>query len=326
MRNLFKKRFISGQSILEYCAIATIIIVGILAMGPYVVRSVNSYFKSAEEQAQDSFRERIEHAPLTAAEDVMYLGPDCVCAFGGYDSCGDGIECARNQRMGDTDCNFPYCEKELVKYYPTGLYQCDDELDPLQTWEECKVVEGEYPIGETGFVIWQSNGCGYKCCFDAELAVPPECGADGTALDGMIKKLKKCGPFLVSQYFWETDVTCSNQCGPKDALASWCSATTYNYDVPSNNMIVHVVDGGCLTAAAACDPATQDCPDDAWTCMAECPASFCTDSFGCFCPADWKEVPLAGACPQGFVAQIGVACPNGYTTYDFSDQSTIPCS
>lgn len=62
-----------GQSVLEYSAIAMLVIVGILAMGPYVVRSVNAYFKSAEEQAHASFREDIQQANLHGGEENYYL-------------------------------------------------------------------------------------------------------------------------------------------------------------------------------------------------------------------------------------------------------------
>jgi Flp pilus assembly pilin Flp len=52
-----------GQSvIIEYASIAILIILGILVIGPYVVRSVNAYFKTAEEQAHESFREEIQQA------------------------------------------------------------------------------------------------------------------------------------------------------------------------------------------------------------------------------------------------------------------------
>ena len=51
----FRRR--KGQTALEYCVIQMLIIVAIMLMGPHLVRSVNAYFRGAEEQAQASYQE-----------------------------------------------------------------------------------------------------------------------------------------------------------------------------------------------------------------------------------------------------------------------------
>jgi len=44
-----------GQSIIEYTLIAVLVILGIVYMGPYALRSVNAYFKLWDDSVQDSF-------------------------------------------------------------------------------------------------------------------------------------------------------------------------------------------------------------------------------------------------------------------------------
>jgi Flp pilus assembly pilin Flp len=53
-----------GQSIIEYVLIAVLVILGIVIMGPYVLRSVNAHFKLWDDGVQDSFTENITQAPV----------------------------------------------------------------------------------------------------------------------------------------------------------------------------------------------------------------------------------------------------------------------
>jgi hypothetical protein len=54
-----------AQSTLEYCAIAIFVIIGILVMGPYIIRSINAYFQGTKESIKESYLEEIEQAPIT---------------------------------------------------------------------------------------------------------------------------------------------------------------------------------------------------------------------------------------------------------------------
>ena len=47
-----------GQHLIEYALIATIVLFGIMIMGPYVLRSINAHFKMWDDQIQDSHNER----------------------------------------------------------------------------------------------------------------------------------------------------------------------------------------------------------------------------------------------------------------------------
>lgn len=285
MKRHFLKRLIcSGQSMLEYSAIAVIVIVGILAMGPYVVRSVNAFFKGAEDQMSDSFREKIVQADLTPTEGNLPTGVDCDCGFlGAFALCGDGDYCPQNQLMDGRKTCDEFCFAQVL----TGdagarRYQCNDEPVPAMSWEACRVAEGDYPDGESGFDTWVDNGCGYQCCFEKEVVFPPECGTG--LMTGKLKKLKRCGPDLVKQYFWEDDPACGGDCDPKDARATWCGGDAYNYNM-TDPTVTYVEHGGCAEEAAECT--NQLCRYEAWTCMAECPENMILDDGICDCEDGW---------------------------------------
>ena len=52
-----------GQSFIEYSLIFTLVILGVIVMGPYVLRSINAHFKIWDDEIQDSHNERFVEAP-----------------------------------------------------------------------------------------------------------------------------------------------------------------------------------------------------------------------------------------------------------------------
>ncbi len=52
-----------GQSLIEYSLIVLLVILGIVVMGPYVLRSINAHFKIWDEEIQDSHNERFNSLP-----------------------------------------------------------------------------------------------------------------------------------------------------------------------------------------------------------------------------------------------------------------------
>ena len=61
---------------IEYIFIAILVILGIVIMGPYVLRSVNAHFKLWDESVQDSSTENLTQAP---ASDVPKINTNCTC-------------------------------------------------------------------------------------------------------------------------------------------------------------------------------------------------------------------------------------------------------
>ncbi|MBF0504770.1 MAG: hypothetical protein HQL14_06680 [Candidatus Omnitrophica bacterium] len=60
-----------GQSIVEFTLIAILVILGIVFMGPYVLRSINAYFKLWDTSVQDSFEEKLQQAPVSDVPDIL---------------------------------------------------------------------------------------------------------------------------------------------------------------------------------------------------------------------------------------------------------------
>ena len=98
-----------GQSIVEYALIAILVILGIVFMGGYVLRSINAHYKLWDEGVSDSFEENLSQAPVNA---IPYISSSCSCtatpgqcgdSSGGVGSCGYGY------REVDYKCTIQGC-------------------------------------------------------------------------------------------------------------------------------------------------------------------------------------------------------------------------
>jgi len=113
-----------GQSIIEYTLIAVLVILGILFMGPYVLRSVNAHFKLWDEGVQDSFKENLNQAPVNDVP-TNDINTNCKCWDEISNSCGSTSptsQCGANQRIVNHHCSIQYCDGAPLsscKYDPT---------------------------------------------------------------------------------------------------------------------------------------------------------------------------------------------------------------
>ncbi len=87
---------------IEYALIAVLVILGIVFMGPYVLRSVNAHFKLWDEGVQDSFTENLTQAPVSIIPNIT---TNCVCtdSDGGCGS-STSLQCGANQRIYNHTC------------------------------------------------------------------------------------------------------------------------------------------------------------------------------------------------------------------------------
>ena len=258
----------SAQSVLEYSAIAMLVIAGILVMGPYMIRSVNAYFKTAEDQAKDSFREEIVQTPLIGREQQYDLG-SCQCGFTAF-TCSDGTQCPRNQMFSELKCVPSECED---RYEANNLQtlKCSDETTGItfsSAYPQC-ISSLNYvgcPVKTSASMPTSSlfSLGGYKCCLEAQAT--ERCGTQENGHAGQLLKFMECGPNRDRQYFWEDNDYCSNNCGQKDNRASWCDPVRFNYDVPPSltGTVKYVNHGECLS--------------DDITCVASCPGNI--EGFG----------------------------------------------
>ena len=93
-----------GQSIVEYALIATLVLLGVIFMGPYVLRSINAHFQLWDEGSQDSFHENLRQASLNS---IPYLNSDCECTQTTGQCGGPNMFCAANEKEIDWVCT-PY--------------------------------------------------------------------------------------------------------------------------------------------------------------------------------------------------------------------------
>jgi len=317
---------LTGQSILEYCAIAMFIVMGILAMGPHVVRSVNAYFKSAEDQARDSIREDLRQARLVGDELNYDLG-DCDCSPLGTPVCGDGESCALNEQMQSMTCTPASC---LEKYEALGVptLRCDAEQTPTTAFTDCFPdctlfgLKDTCPKSETDLTTALATGnCGWKCCLEAEPVIPPQCGkTPATAGKALMKK--RCGALLEEVYFWEPSSVCSGFCtSDKDPQSDWCDPVGYNYDISASTPTVHVpyeVDGadGCEDYALTwCAPGDTECYLEHYKCLARCwnDPHLIPNSGGCVCEPGWVWDDGLNRCVFLYCRDVTLRPIPGYT-------------
>ncbi len=149
MRHFLK--FLRGQSAVEYMALVVFVMVGILIGGPYVVRSLNSNFKSAEEGSMTSERERI----LQADSSGNLL--NCSCEEFKDGGCGSGSH-AREKLFTKT-CTPQGC--------PGSTSEFRD--DPTNT-----CCEAEEKV--TGL-------CGEGCPLVKQMKWKKKCGSPGPGVD-----------------------------------------------------------------------------------------------------------------------------------------------
>ncbi len=121
----------NGQSIIEYVLIAVLVILGIVVMGGYVLRSVSAHFKLWDEGVQDSFQETLTQVNQSYVPNLS-LECNCTDTPGSCGLASSTSQCAGNEIAYSHDCvpnqgcdgqAASYCkyDKKCCKvYYPVG--------------------------------------------------------------------------------------------------------------------------------------------------------------------------------------------------------------
>ena len=124
-----------GQNIIEYVLLITLIIVSVMVVGPYVIRSWNANLKGYEDSVTDSFQEPLRKAPPGNIEDECVcqndqLPPGCTtppcCGMSG---------CGATEDTRVTTCNISGCPKPP----PTCVVDdaCCSAPNPASVPENC---------------------------------------------------------------------------------------------------------------------------------------------------------------------------------------------
>ncbi|MBF0571250.1 MAG: hypothetical protein HQL12_05200 [Candidatus Omnitrophica bacterium] len=152
-----------GQSIIEYCLIIILVILGVVFMGPYVLRSVNAHFKLWDEGTRDSFEEHLKQAPINV---VPPITTNCVCTHS-TNAC-HGAYCGPTQDEIDTTCTPTGCDA-LQSTQPSCV------PDPACCTSWAYVGCGSSPLGQA----LQANNCYYGTPIYQH-----QCGSNNTVFCG----------------------------------------------------------------------------------------------------------------------------------------------
>ncbi|MFA6100413.1 MAG: hypothetical protein WC750_06130 [Patescibacteria group bacterium] len=178
----------NAQVVLEYVTLIGLMIAAIIVMGPYTIRSINSYFKFSEEQIQDSAADEIKavpssNLPIPGCSCDGWVPGGCGTTIGGncMSNC-DAPSCSPFQRYYRRHCNMDSC----------GVSKCENVGD-------C-VAETQ---GECGG--W--NDSTKKNCEWDERSIKKENG-------------------VLSWYECINEHNCTMACKPKTAHSTWCEGQT----------------------------------------------------------------------------------------------------
>jgi hypothetical protein len=167
-----------GQSMIEYMFIAILIILGIVIMGPYVLRSVNAHFKLWDESVQESATENITQAPVNSVPDVPL---NCKCTYVSGNCGGPGIggagACGANQREYDLNCG---TSPQDCSGQPPSTCQFDTTCCTVYSAQGC----GTVPIPPGGLPPGNSPPTPGNCYYGQRIyttqcsTLPIECETD----------------------------------------------------------------------------------------------------------------------------------------------------
>lgn len=199
----------NAQSLIEYTAVAALVMAGILIMGPYVIRSINAFFKGGDLQVEESFGEDIRQGP-PGGEEI----PTCDCDHYHDGGCGDGFACDYGKRVLTQYCQPLGCDE----YFGIPI------INPYCVWDDECCTPGE-PTG--------------RCGFTSQYADPP-CEV------GEMEMVKLCGEARTPRYYCEPHPDCNDTCtGPPGAHADWCVYPDCCQDLYQETETTWVEHGGC---------------------------------------------------------------------------------
>ncbi len=274
-----------AQSTIEYMTIITLVIVGILIMSPYVIRSINSYFKTGDDAVEDSFLEEIDQAPPTG---VTLPGCDCpqwnLADPRVTRGCGGGSPCARREEHWKRDCTPIGCQVDLIRFgINLPMFECRPNTAPFRPPPDDWCCEDWAVYMNCQGGPRDPDGPGPllgKCCGVNAVDAP-----GGRCPDGQVERRRFCGEANFPQYGGcIADPDCIFQCvGFFDSDAAWCPNDTI--DLPNSMITVHRTDLVNCTARK-CEAFCRGCH------IRNPGANNCILNLG-------SGIALQGACPPG---------------------------
>jgi hypothetical protein len=171
---LSKNSSLKGQHLTEYTLMIILVIISIVIMGPYVVRSWNAHLKGWDDGVKDSMEEPLTQAPVPNIPPLA-----CSCGVWKPVDCGlsnKAASCTSLQMLWERECRPLSC---------AVFGRCDVNADCCTPWEE----------------------------LDCGVVAPHGTEPDGTCKDGQMNVQRLCGaptpPNCVPPRIWEP---ASNAC------------------------------------------------------------------------------------------------------------------
>jgi len=226
-----------GQHAFEYVLLLTLVMAGIMVMGPYVIRSWNANLKGWEDSVMDSYQD-----PLTPGDPVSL--PFC--------SAGPWIDQGCNLSMVDscTASNVSCAETEMTStatYIPAGC-NCA-ESPPLPsircTPNDCCCTVPQ-STGQCGSAMTNPAGLGPTACSNVSLNPT---NPDGTCPEGMMGYVTTCGSDSSQRYGCLPDPLCIFACldspvpAPDPDKATLCPGSDEDLTASTSNTIVNSCTG-----------------------------------------------------------------------------------
>ena len=265
---------------LEYTMIAILVIIGIVIMGPYVLRSVNAHFKLWDDGVQDSYQENLRQAPLN---DVPPINANCDCSQTPQNCGGPGLYCPANQREYDYQCSPLGCNGAA------GASSCVD--DPTCCTTPSSLGCGTIPIPASGVPTAGTCPTGFAA---SQTCVPSPASDPSNCYYG----------FQI--YGFQCGATISDQCVPDASCAPSCQGVVSSDAVPCTNeppangvSLLQDVGVTYVNTPADCDP-NQQC-QYYQTCRAyivnntPCPAIYPPNTCGDYNESCWGSFIDKGA-------------------------------
>ena len=153
---------------IEYALIVVLVILGIVIMGPYVLRSINAHFKLWDGGVQDSFTEKIKQSSF-----IPNIGPtNCVCTPSAG-NCGSisgiGGLCGSDQREWDFNCNPQGCNGAAGDSYCVNDLSCCNTYSP----QGC----GTFPCPATGCSGASTTPPATNNCYFGQVIMATQCSS-----------------------------------------------------------------------------------------------------------------------------------------------------
>jgi hypothetical protein len=139
-----------GQSIIEYTALALLILVATMVMGPYVIRSIGAHFKIWQEEVSDSAHDRLLQNPEILSSVCRPTEPPRIYTGCGGQTAGPEYRCGTPFKEPQIKCEVwaRFFEERGI---PDGCFYCagcNYDLSCCQTYNPLPAASGGPECGK----------------------------------------------------------------------------------------------------------------------------------------------------------------------------------